>query len=94
MNERTCPTCGQPIATEEPQETTAASLLQWCRDRGYNVSADGSVVEDVAAAILERAPITLRNWRAQGRGPRWRNNGRVRYRLVDLAAWLNGDHDD
>ena len=33
-------------------------------------------------------PSTLRKWRLQGRGPRWRRFGRaIRYLQSDLEAW-------
>ncbi|MCV7492324.1 helix-turn-helix domain-containing protein [Micrococcus luteus] len=45
-----------------------------------------------AAAWLAISPQTLRNWRAQGRGPAFRRSGRpgarVYYRLSDLEAWV------
>ena len=64
-------------------------LARWCRENGCNVSADGAVDEETAAALLERSPGTLTNWRAQNVGPPWYRRGRVRYRLVDLAAFLD-----
>lgn len=34
---------------------------------------------------------TLANWRVIGRGPRYlKIGGRVRYRLADLADWIDG----
>ncbi len=94
MTEHTCPHCQRTFATEEPPETTAAQLATWCSDRGYNVSADDCVGEDGAAAILQRSPATLTNWRAMNVGPAFHRRGRVRYRLVDLAAFLNSDRND
>jgi hypothetical protein len=42
-----------------------------------------------AAERLRVEPETLRNWRWRGEGPPFLKLGRVvRYRLVDLAAWL------
>ena len=35
------------------------------------------------------APVTLRRWRLEGRGPRFVRLGRsVKYRLEDVEAWL------
>jgi predicted site-specific integrase-resolvase len=43
-----------------------------------------------AAKRLGVEASTLANWRWSGRGPRYVKVGsRVRYRLVDLAAWLD-----
>jgi hypothetical protein len=40
-------------------------------------------------AVFGPAPVTLRLWARQGRGPRVvRVEGRPRYRLGDLRAWL------
>lgn len=45
---------------------------------------------DGAAERLGVTPETLRNWRWRGDGPRYLKLGRaVRYRLIDLAAWLD-----
>ena len=45
-----------------------------------------------AAQILGIQPRTLENWRARRIGPSFLAISRrcVRYRLVDLEAWLNG----
>ena len=83
-----CPHCGQPVP-EEP--TTAATLLAWCEAAGHRVSADLAVDEETAAAILERSVNTLRNWRAANEGPPYRRRGLIRYRLADLAAYLDAD---
>lgn len=41
-----------------------------------------------AAKELRLSPYTLRNWRVQGRGPRWVMLGRaVRYRPEDLQEY-------
>lgn len=43
-----------------------------------------------AARRLGVEPSTLANWRWNGRGPRYiRVGGRIRYRLMDLAHWLD-----
>ena len=40
-------------------------------------------------AIVRRADITTRKWRANGRGPRWTKiEGRVMYYAPEVAAWL------
>jgi hypothetical protein len=39
--------------------------------------------------IVRRSSITLRKWRASGRGPRWiKMEGRVLYPSRELATWL------
>ena len=87
----TCHCCGQRLPDAEPPPDPVAQLRAWCADNGHHVTADGSVYEHVAAAILDRAPGTLRNWRAAA-SPlpyvRHGRTGRVRYRLTDLAAML------
>ena len=48
----------------------------------------GLLNEEQAAAYLEIAPQTLRNWRSGSRGPRYVLMGRrVGYRIEDLQAW-------
>jgi predicted DNA-binding transcriptional regulator AlpA len=43
-----------------------------------------------AAESCGLKPSTLRKWRLQGRGPRWRRFGRaVRYLVSDLEEWQN-----
>jgi hypothetical protein len=45
-----------------------------------------------AAEILEVSPLTLRNWRVSGNGPRYRKFGRlVRYARTDLEKWADKD---
>ena len=45
--------------------------------------------EDSAAAVLDVAPKTLRNWRASGAGPPHRKvGGSVRYWLHELVQWV------
>jgi hypothetical protein len=44
-------------------------------------------------ALYGWAPVTLRLWHRQGRGPRQvRLEGRPRYRLGDLRAWISGSN--
>lgn len=44
-----------------------------------------------AAAAIGIDPGTLRNWRSQGRGPRYVRIGgnKVLYRVADLESWLD-----
>ena len=50
------------------------------------------VDEREAAAILDVAVNTLRNWRWKGQGPRARKLGlrAVRYSIADLRAFIEG----
>ena len=50
------------------------------------------VDESEAAAILDTAVRTLRNWRSLRKGPRYRKIGQrlVRYHRADLAAFIAG----
>lgn len=42
-------------------------------------------------ALYGVAPVTLRLWHRQGRGPRQtRIEGRPRYKLGDCRAWISG----
>lgn len=90
MNACCCPTCGQPLP--QRQEDRVAELAQsyraWCEERGHWVSADGRVREDVAAQLVDRSPLTIRNWFYDGRlpGVQIMPRGRRTYRLTDLAA--------
>ena len=45
-----------------------------------------------AARIIGIAPITLRQWRSHGKGPKYlRIGGKcVRYRRSDIESWLDG----
>jgi hypothetical protein len=46
--------------------------------------------EHDAAALLALKPTTLRRWRLEGKGPRFRKIGRaVRYHLDDLASFID-----
>jgi predicted DNA-binding transcriptional regulator AlpA len=49
--------------------------------------------ERQAAAILCSAVTTLRNWRTQKQGPRYRKIGKrsVRYHRADVAAFIVGE---
>ena len=54
----------------------------------------GDLVDEVeAAALLNTAVRTLRNWRALRIGPKFRKVGlrMVRYHRADLRAFIDGD---
>lgn len=63
-------------------------ITDWCNTKDHWISADGRVSPDTAAAILDRSPATLRNWRSAGEGPPFYSGARVTYRISDLAEWL------
>ena len=92
--ERTCPQCGGAgiIADETGAhivEAKVEELRSCCRDSGIPVSVTGTVTESEAARLLDRAPPTLANWRyGDAPIPFRKVNGRVRYALSDLAAWM------
>lgn len=49
-----------------------------------------------AAAYIRRSPGTLKNWRSQGRGPKYHKTGdtpqaEALYDYADLDAWVIGD---
>ncbi len=87
-----CQCCHQPLPATQP--LTLDLVRQWCERHGKYVTADEAVFEDVAAEIMNRSAGTLSNWRASGNGPRpYRHGatGRVRYRLRDIAQWLDSN---
>lgn len=49
--------------------------------------------EDEAAAVLGLSPITLANWRHQGKGPKCKRIGlrAIRYLPRDLIAFRDGE---
>lgn len=53
---------------------------------------DRNLTNAEAAEYLRLHPITLANYRAQGKGPKWRRKGEgdsgpIIYTLADLRAW-------
>ena len=50
-----------------------------------------------AAKPLGLSPVTLRNWRSKGIGPRYvhasTKNSPVLYRYADLVSWVDGLRD-
>jgi hypothetical protein len=97
VSEICCPRCGFRLQGDEPAVDPVETLRAWCREHGHHITADGCVYEDTAAALLDRAPATLKNWRCAGAGllpfRRHGRSGRVRYRLVDLAELLERGGD-
>ena len=67
-------------------------MTQDVRQEGDAALKPGDLVdENEAAKILDIEPRTLRNWRALGKGPRFRKVGErnVRYHRADLAAFVS-----
>ncbi|CAN7518297.1 hypothetical protein LJR235_003561 [Pararhizobium sp. LjRoot235] len=74
---------------------TVSMLRMACAERGMILTADGRVGENDAAALLGKAPTTLRNWRSGARPLRFSHlGGRVFYKITDLAAFLDRESDD
>lgn len=78
----------------EDLEAECERLAVLLRSAGHSVSLLGSVDSEAAAVVLDRAPGTLRNWRASGFGPPYVRGSRVRYRLADLITWLQQHHEE
>lgn len=84
-----CPCCQRPLPSiEDRLSARVAELRAWCEQRGVWLGPGDEIDQANAAAILGKAPATLKSWRASGSGPPYRKNagGAVRYRLIDLAA--------
>ncbi len=53
-----------------------------------NENSEQLLTESDAAETLKFTRNTLRKWRREGRGPRYKRLGRaIRYRLRDLLTW-------
>lgn len=60
-----------------------------CVATGALVTGDGRVDEGMAATLIGKARKTLANWRFEHRPiPFITRNGRVLYRLDDIARWM------
>jgi predicted DNA-binding transcriptional regulator AlpA len=57
---------------------------------GETTPAPAVMTERDAAEYLQMKPGTLRNWRSEGRGPKFiRLGAAVRYRPVELDEWIS-----
>jgi hypothetical protein len=84
-----CPHCHGTGFLPNGADDSEARLRQACEAMSIAVAWDGSVDEAGAAAILNRAPNTLRNWRMTGRPLEFERSGRlIRYRLAELARFI------
>jgi hypothetical protein len=79
-------------------EACASLLERRCREAGIVLSGDLRVGETDAAALLGIAAGSLKNLRGEGKAPacyaRGMNGGRLSYRLLDLASWIEGGRED
>ena len=85
-----CTHCGRTDSTSEADlEERVQSLRAKCTEFGFVVFSDEWVTTDTAAALLDRAPGTIRNWLHQDRPlqPR-RLRKRITYNLGDIAKML------
>ena len=53
----------RPFEQDDPVAAKVEMLRAACIERGIVVSGDGFIKESDAARLLNRAPVTLRNWR-------------------------------
>jgi hypothetical protein len=69
---------------------TPEELQERIESAGYRITLSGFVSAATAALVLGVGLRTVRQWRAEGRGPvAARLNARVWYHLSDLADFLN-----
>lgn len=82
-----CTQCnGTGHAPKADIEERIASYRARCTELEYIVSWDGWVDTYTVAALLNRAPGTIRNWRYQDRQLQGREMyGRVHYNLREIA---------
>lgn len=82
----------------ERVEETQELLLAACREHAFTVTADLRVSENAAAVLLGYQAKTLQNMRGLGTAPphyrRAVDGGKVSYRLVDLAQWIEVTRED
>jgi len=86
-----CPRCAHRFRLADGDDAPSVEQLERaCRERGFSITPDGRVSEQVTATLVGRAQGTLRNWR-NGAGPvlpHYKMHGRVSYKLTDIAAYL------
>ena len=79
-------------------EATARALMEAALAAGMTISGDGRVCERDAEALLGYSRRYLRQLRDEGRGPSAYpigvGGGRVSYRLVDLAEWIESTRNN
>src|SRR4029450_7616498 len=52
-----------------PHDWKADALRLWCKRNEIRVAGDDTVDRKAAAWLLDKAPITLRNWALASKGP-------------------------
>ena len=77
---------------------TETTLAAECERRGIAVRIDNVITASGLAALLDHgSPDTVRKWRDEGKGPRWRiapwRGHRYTYALSDIATWLHEEID-
>jgi len=85
-----CPFCrGTGELMPDTWDVHAAELRRWCAQDGIKIGPDDTVDRKGAAMLLNRSPLTLRNWALADTGPKYRTYaGRYRYPLKALARWI------
>lgn len=77
-------------------DSTAATLREAAKEKGFWISADDRIGESDLATLLGMTPASLANKRREGSAPSSFALGggghRVTYRLTDAAAWLESHH--
>lgn len=80
---------------ENRVKETAARLEEAVKNKGYYITADGRVSEEVAAELIGIAFGTLKNWRHSGKAPRHYKKPVSRcgssYKIIDIAQWLENE---
>ncbi|MER9596086.1 hypothetical protein [Mesorhizobium sp. M0244] len=78
----------------EAEQNTLAQLRQACADLAIPLLFNETVTEADAARLLCRSRLTLRNRRLADQPiPFAKIGGRVSYRLIDLAAYLDCERE-
>lgn len=91
MTPHRCPHCGQALpGAEADQQREVEALAQRLRAAGHLVTPDGRIREHVAAELLCRSPLTLRNWATTGAGrlEPVKVAGRRTYRLAEVHSLM------
>ena len=87
-----CPHCGHRLSLGDSSKAEESELRAWCVAHGYWIGPGDTVTEGTAAAILGRAVKTLSGWRyGDQRLPFNRVGNRIRYRLADIAAFMDAE---
>jgi hypothetical protein len=94
--EATCQHCGgtgrKPIDLHESKREL---IRRWCAEAGIDIAPDDTVSRQDAARLVDRSPLTLRNWALEGKGLAGRKdpNGRYRYSIFEITKWVWQNHE-